>query len=161
MTYYVGAIFGISVAVIDGLTNVAISFCSEVNSLVLLWWSSVGGVIATIPTLAFDTNTRILSSTITDISLTDWITFCILSMSGLFAYFLYTKSCQLIDPTLVAVLRSTEIIFSFLVQTQIMNQLPNYLEVIGAFLVLISVTLFAIQNFFLIEQEEQKMSQEN
>ena len=117
--------------------------------MVLLWWSSFGGLIATIPSFTLDTGARIPTSTsnIFAISLIEWISFCALSMSGLLAYFLYTRACQMIDPTLVAVIRSTEIIFAFLVQILIMHQFPDYIGIIGAILVLISVTAFAIQNY--------------
>ena len=43
--YYIGAILGISVALVDGLVNISINFCTDINPLVLLWWSGMGGLI--------------------------------------------------------------------------------------------------------------------
>ena len=146
--YYIGAILGISTAFVDGLVNISINFCTEINPLVLLWWSGIGGLFVSLMAFTFDTKARILTASISIISYGDWSAYFIMAIIGLLAYFCMTKSLQMIDPTVVSFIRSLEIVLAFLVQILIMNQIPNYLAVIGAVLVLVSVGSIAIQDFF-------------
>ena len=145
--YYIGAILGISTAFVDGLVNISINFCTEINPLVLLWWSGIGGLFVSLVAFTFDSKARILTTTVTMISYGDWMAYVGMAIIGLLAYFCMTKSLQMIDPTVVSFIRSLEIVLAFLVQILVMNQIPNYLAVIGALLVLVSVGSIAIQDF--------------
>ena len=142
--YFIGAVVALAAAFTDGIINVSISWCSEVKSYVLLWWAGIGGIIAALISLAFDKQTMILSTNIVNIPTSHWIGFLILSVGGLIGYFCMTKSLQMIDPTMVAFLRSLEIILGYAVQIVIMGQLPDVLSVIGAILVLLSVIAMAL-----------------
>ena len=56
--YYIGAAIAGSSAIISGLLNIAVNYCREVNSLVLLFWSGVGGLLVSLIALTFDENAR-------------------------------------------------------------------------------------------------------
>ena len=147
--YYIGAILGVSTAALDGMVNISINFCSEVHSLVLLWWSGLGGLLVSLITLTFHSQAKILNLEFSEVTYQFWIAYLGMSLVGLLAYFCMTKSLQLIDPTVVSFIRSLEIIFAYVVQVLIMHQIPNYLAGIGAILVLISVGSIALQDFLL------------
>ena len=147
--YYIGAILGVLTAALDGLVNISINFCSEVHSLVLLWWSGLGGLIVSFITLTFHSQAKILNLEFSEVSNQQWIAYVGMSLVGLLAYFCMTKSLQLIDPTVVSFIRSLEIIFAYIIQVVIMHEIPDYLAGIGAILVLICVGSIALQDFLL------------
>ncbi len=145
--YYVGAILGISTAVIDGIVNISINFCIEVHYLVLLWWSGIGGLLVALISATFNTEAKILSLEIVDITYQHWIGYIVMTFFGLVAYFSMTRALQLIDPTVVSFIRSLEIILAYVVQVLMMQQSLDYLACIGAALVLFSVGSVALQDF--------------
>ena len=61
-------------------------------------------------------------------------------------YYCMTKSLQLVDPTVVAFIRSLEIVFGYVFQVAIMHQIPTVLSLIGAGFVLISVLFISLQD---------------
>ena len=73
--YYLGAIIALSSAVFDGFVNITISYCQEVQSLVLLWWAGIGAIICSFIGFAFDPNARMLSYEITEIPYSHWIAY--------------------------------------------------------------------------------------
>ena len=144
--YYIGAILGVSTAALDGLVNISISFCSEVHSLVLLWWSGLGGLLVALITLTFHHEAKILTLEFSDVPYDHWIAYTSQAFLGLLAYFCMTKSLQMIDPTVVSFIRALEIILAYAVQALLMHQVPNYLAGIGAALVVFSVAAIAWQD---------------
>ena len=64
-------------------------------------------------------------------------------------YFCMTKSLQMIDPTIVAFLRSIEIVFGYVFQVIIMEQIPTIVCLTGAGLTLISVLAMSLQDVLL------------
>ena len=103
--YYIGVGLAITAALADGVINVSINLCSDIESLVLLWWSGLCGLLLSLLSFSIDPNARILTSDITTILPSDWIIIFVCSMVGFCGYFCMTKSLQLIDPTVVAFLR--------------------------------------------------------
>ena len=73
--YYIGAVIALSSAFFDGFVNIAISYCQEVQSLVLLWWAGIGAIIFSFIGFTFDPNARMLSYEITDIPYSHWIAY--------------------------------------------------------------------------------------
>ena len=143
--YFIGVIIALSSAMADGFLNVAINFCKDVNSLVLLWWAGFGGLIVSLVSSTFDDKETILNTDIVNLDLYHWLAFFGMATAGIFSYFCMTKSLQMIDPTIVAFVRALEIVFAYVAQIAIMHQLPNLLAVIGGSCVLISVLAMAIQ----------------
>ena len=58
--YYIGVSLAILIGLMDGVTNVLINIC-PVDSLVVTWWSGMGGLIVVLPTFPFDDTSRILT----------------------------------------------------------------------------------------------------
>ena len=64
-------------------------------------------------------------------------------------YFCMTKSLQMVDPTIVAFLRSIEIVFGYVFQVTIMEQIPSVVCITGAGLTLISIFAMSLQDVVL------------
>ena len=60
-----------------------------------------------------------------------------------------TKSLQMVDPTIVAFLRSIEIVFGYIFQVAIMKEIPTLICLTGASLTLISVLAMSLQDVLL------------
>ena len=145
--YFIGVIIALSSAMADGFLNVAINFCKEVNSLVLLWWAGIGGLLVSLISSTFDDQEGILHfSNIAEIGVEHWLAFVGMALVGIFSYFCMTKSLQMIDPTIVAFVRALEIVFAYIAQVAIMHQLPTSLAIIGGSCVLVSVLAMAVQD---------------
>ncbi len=143
--YFIGVAIALSSALADGCLNVAINFCQQINSLVLLWWTGLGGLIVSLVSFSFNPNAVMLGPNIALITKWEWLSYFLTSFSGLVAYFFMTKSLQMIDPTVVAFVRSFEIVLAYIVQIGIIGDLPNTLSLIGAGMVLVSVTAMSLQ----------------
>ena len=74
-----------------------------------------------------------LSNEISQIPLTHWIAYVGIAISGMSGFFCMTKALKMVDPTLVAFLRSLEIVFGFIFQVAVMKQIPTVLSLIGIF----------------------------
>ena len=147
--YYIGVGLALGSAITDGFLNVAISYCQEVESLVLLWWTAFSSLIVSLLSFTFDPNARMLSPDIVNIPSTEWTAYFMMAFSGMAAYFCMTKSLQMIDPTIVAFIRSLEIILAYIVQFAIIGDIPNTLSLIGASIVLLCVTAMTLQTFLI------------
>ena len=144
--YYIGVGLALGSAVVDGFLNVAINYCQRINSLVLLWWTGIGGLIVSLFSFTFDPNAKMLGPHITEILWNEWMAYFVIAFSGIAAYFCMTKSLQMIDPTVVAFIRSLEIVLAYIVQYAVIGDNPNTLSLIGAGIVLICVTAMTLQN---------------
>lgn len=144
--YYIGVAIALSSAIADGFLNVAINLCQQVPPLVLLWWTGLGGIFVSLISFTFDEKARILSPDIVDISYQDWLAYILMALAGIGAYFCMTKSLQTIDPTVVAFVRALEIVFAYIIQIGIMQQMPALLSIVGASLVLLSVFAMAMHD---------------
>ena len=71
------------------------------------------------------------------------------SFQGMLGYFCMTKSLQMVDPTIVAFLRSIEIVFGYIFQVIIMEQIPTVVCLTGAGLTLISILAMSLQDVLL------------
>jgi len=143
--YYIGVLLAVISCFSGGLMNVLISMCHDVSNSVLVSWSAVAGLVISIIYCLVNDKSYILSSNIVDTTLTQWLTFLGLSMSGLLAFTTLTKSLQLISPSLVASLRCLELVLAFSVQIIISGRIPDLVVVIGAFLISLGVIILAFQ----------------
>ena len=144
--YYIGAALAFGCALADGFLNISIHFCAEINSNVLMWWSGIGGFFLSLIAFTFDSNAQMLSPDIVKIPLAQWLAYTGMSISGIIAYFCMTKSLQMIDPTVVSFVRALEIIVAYVAQYVVMNEVPEMLSIVGAALVLVSVSSMTLQN---------------
>ena len=144
--YYIGVAVALVSTVFDGFLNIAINVCKEMPSLVLLWWAGVGGLVVGAVGYAFDENAKIFTLAVVEISYVEWLAYAGVAFGGIAAYFCMTKSLQMVDPTVVAFVRATEIVIAYIVQVTFMHQVPAGLSIIGAALVLTSVFAIAGQD---------------
>ena len=143
--YYVGVIIGLSAAIAGGLLNITVSFCKDIHSLVLLWWSGIGGLLVSVISANVDSQRQILSPDIIHIDLYVWLAFWGMALAGILSFFFVTRSLQLIDPTTVAFVRALEIVFAYVAQVTILQQMPTTLAIIGAGCVMASVLAVALE----------------
>jgi len=87
-----------------------------------------------------------LSHHIIEIPYTHWIAYFGIALTGMLGFFFMTKALQMIDPTVVAFIRSLEIIFGYVFQVVVMQQIPTVLSLVGTGLVLISIIAISLQN---------------
>jgi len=147
--YFIGVAIALSSALLQGFLNVSVNFCQKVPSLVLLFWAGIGGLVVSLLAFTFDERARILGPSIVDVPYTDWICFIFMAFSGMVAYFSLTKALQMIDPTIAAFMRSLEIIFAYIMQAAITQQMPPLYSILGASLVMFSVSAIALQKHFM------------
>jgi len=147
--YNLGLACAIGTGVISAVTNILVSKCSAVSSLVLTFWSGFGAVVvAVIYGILFDTRDVILSDPMS-LNFQDYLNFILLAAFGLLGFLLLTRALQLIPPTTVAVIRVTEIVMAYVLQSLFMNQVPNSLATLGSSLVIISVIGVSAENLVL------------
>ena len=72
-----------------------------------------------------------------------------MAVAGIISYFSMTRSLQLIDPTLVAFVRSLEIILAYIVQIFWMHQYPQLSSIIGSSIVVFCVICTSLQSKFM------------
>jgi drug/metabolite transporter (DMT)-like permease len=77
-----------------------------------------------------------------------------IALSGMLGFFFMTKSLQMIDPTVVAFIRALEIIFGYVFQVFVMQQIPTVLSLVGTGLVLISIIAISLQNILIVHIPE-------
>ena len=143
--YYIGVIVAMSAAMLKGVLNISVNQCAKIKSSVLMWWTGLGGIFVSLTAFTFDANARMLSDRVLEVTLTEWLLYSGLAITGLIGYFCMTKSLQMIDPTCVAFVRSLEIIFGYIVQITILGQIPSVLSLSGAVLVFVSVASYSLQ----------------
>ena len=147
--YFIGVTIALSSALLQGFLNVSVNFCQKVPSIVLLFWAGVGGLIVSLSAFTFDERARILGPRIYEIPYSDWVCFVFMAFSGMAAYLSLTKALQLVDPTVAAFMRSLEIVFAYIMQAAIMQSLPPMSSIMGASLVMFSVSAIALQKHFM------------
>jgi len=89
--YYIGLACAISTGVISAVTNILVSKCSSISSLVLTFWSGFGAVVvAVFYGLLFDTRDVILSEPLS-LTFHDYLNFILLAAFGLLGFLLLTS----------------------------------------------------------------------
>jgi len=141
--YYVGLILALVSCFCGGVMNVVVSKCSSVASPVLVNMSAMLGLAMSLAYCLGDSQSLIISSSITSMSWQQWATFGGLSLSGLLAFTTLTKSLQLVSPNLVSSLRCVELVMAFGVQSLITMEEPSPLSCLGAGLIIIGVIILA------------------
>ena len=138
--YYLGVALGFSVALAAAMTNISQVLVTRdddghvVTRNHLMICLGLWNMILSLVTLPLISN-RVISSpwSLTPVS---WSLLLVSSLITLAAvWMIYTAVSLTQNPTLISMVRSTEIIMSLITETIINNTLPNYLSVIGALLV--------------------------
>ena len=145
-SYYIGALVALSCAIFGGLNSVCVGGpLKEIRSVILVFYVGFASLVIAFLASIFDHKQRILSSSIAEITGDEWGLLFGVAFLGMSAYFASTKSLQMIEPTVVSVLRSLEIVFAFVVQVAVMSEWPTMYGVVGASIVFVSVVLIAVE----------------
>lgn len=104
-----------------------------------------GGLFVSVISANVDTQRQILSYDFLSIDVYIWLAFFGMALAGILSFFFVTRSLQLIDPTIVAFVRALEIVFAYVAQVTILQQIPTTLAIIGAGCVMGSVLAVALQ----------------
>jgi len=144
--YSIGLILTLIATACGAIMNVVISECSSVPSPVLLSWSAVMGLLASLVyCLASPTSVLVTPASWAQVTPTMAALYIGLSISGLLAFTTTTRSLQLACPSLVSTLGCTELVVAFIVQSLITGQSPNILSCLGGVLIVTGVIILAFQ----------------
>ena len=119
------------------------------NSVVLLLWSGLGGLLVSSLAFTFDSNARFFDGRLAQVIAEQWAAYFCMAGAGIVSYFSMTRALQLIDPTLVAFVRSLEIVLAYLVQAFWMADIPEPSSVFGSSLVILCVILIGFEDKFM------------
>jgi len=147
--FYTGLLLALGASVFGAIANILVSKCSSHSSLLLTFWSGIGGaLVAILYGHFYDTEDQVMTDP-GAIPLPDFITLIILAGLGLLGFLLLTRALHLLPPTTVSVIRVTEIIFAYALQSIFMDKVPNTLAIVGSTLVILSVIGVSAENIFL------------
>jgi len=135
----------LAAACTGALINVSINALKEVNSCLLMFWAGMMSVLCSLAYLSFDRYSRIFTGEPLDWTFVGQV--LALSLVGTSANWMATGSYQLIDPTICSVLRAQEVIFAYIIQCVVMQEVPFYLSFIGAALVITSAVCMPLQKY--------------
>jgi len=147
--FYTGLVCAFGAAVFGAIANILVSKCSSYSSLLLTFWSGIGGaIVAVLYGYFYDTEDRVMTDPGT-IPLPNFITLIILAALGLLGFLLLTRALHLLPTSTVSVIRVTEIIFAYVLQSIFMDKVPNTLAIVGCSLVILSVIGVSAETIFL------------
>jgi len=141
---YLGITLAILSSIFTGFTNVIASFTKEVNNGVIVFWVAMSALILSSGLEFVVPGCKILTLHGSQYTNAQWCVLFGLALSGLAAYKSMVKSLQMISPTLVATLRSLEIVLAFGAQSCIDMAPPDPISSTGAFLVCLGITMSGV-----------------
>jgi len=148
-SYYLGLTCALSTGVFGAVANILVSRCHSVSSVVLTFWSGVGSAVTALLYGFLLDQEDILLYKPMSLNFLEYLNLILLASLGLLGFLLLTRALQLIPPTTVAVIRVTEIVFAYVLQTVILKEVPNCLAIIGSSLVIVSVIGISAENIIL------------
>jgi len=141
---YIGLILAILSSIFAGVTNVIASYAKDVKNCVIVFWVAISGLVISSGLQFVVPGCKILTLHGSQYSTVQWIVLFGLAFSGLAAYLSMVKSLQIISPTLVATLRSLEIVLAFGIQSAIDMSPPEPISSSGAFLVCFGICMSGV-----------------
>lgn len=139
--YYLGILLALSSGLSASVTCVTIGLIDKekADTSILVVYTGLSQIICCCFLTLLDENDLILSGNGLEISRRNW---CLMLLSAFF-YILATcsriRSNQMIAPSLVSFIRSSEITLALIAQFVFFDDVPNVLSIIGSFLVILSV----------------------
>jgi len=146
--YYTGVVLALFGAITGSASNVIVARCQEVHSVILVFYSGLGGFLLAVAYSFFDPNDRV-NGNVKEVLVDEWIWLGLLAAMGLVGYYALTRSLQLIPPTTVAVLRAKEIVLAYMLEAAVTGHVPNSLAITGSSLVVFSVVATAVEDTLL------------
>lgn len=106
-----------------------------ISVAVLLDWVGFSAIILAIGYSSIVGDSHILSTSISSITFTDWLVLIGLAGSATLGFLCITLSLQLISPALMSSIRSLELVFTVVVSSFLLEQLPTLVTSFGVILV--------------------------
>jgi len=144
---YIGIMLAISSSLLTGVVNLVACLSKDIANTVIVFWVALAALIISSVLEFAVPGCLILTLKVAQYSATQWCILFGLALSGLAAYFSMIKSLKMISPTLVATLRSLEIVLAFGVQIILDGSLPNPISSAGAFLVCFGICMSGIASY--------------
>ena len=110
----------------------------------LLFYIAIAGVFVSLLTCVYHKD-GLLSSNILKLNWFKLVLLIIIGFSGIMAYYCLVECVHYIDPVVASAIRSLEIVFGFIAQTILRNTMPEWISVLGAVVVMMSVIMIALE----------------
>eukprot|EP00095_Tigriopus_kingsejongensis_P010856 maker-scaffold592_size129239-snap-gene-0.18 protein:Tk10856 transcript:maker-scaffold592_size129239-snap-gene-0.18-mRNA-1 annotation:"hypothetical protein L798_07567" len=144
--YFFGSGLALLGALLGGVYSVLSSGpLRRLNSQISILYVGVFTFLLAIFATEVDHKQRIFTPFIANISAQEWGHLIAIASLGIVAYFSVFLSLQLVDGTIVSILRSSEIVLAFLAQSFLLHETPSQMGIFGASLVLISVVMISLE----------------
>ena len=141
--YYLGVLAGLAGALTASALTVTVNHLKNYSQNVLIFYAGIGALIAVLISFNFDANSKIFH----DIGNAEFPQLLLLTFLGMSACFMSIKSFQMVSPAVASVLMSLEIIFSYLVQSVALGNVPSTLTIGGGTLVILSAVFIPLESF--------------
>ena len=154
--YYIGAISAVGCAIFRSIQSIASKYLVQNNSncsaeLIILYLGIAHLIVSLLLPFTFNGHQRIIYSdeSTKDYSLSQWLG---LFGSGMLLYgiqWMHFNALTLVSPVIVAFVRSTEILLSYIVQTLFFKTIPNVSAIVGACNVIIACVVIVSEGTIL------------
>ena len=141
-----GFIMAFIVALATGLHNICLHHLKQVETSVLVFWSGIMGLLECLAFTFWNNGEFTFLKTEIHLESRILFSFVLLGILGAFATWTSNASYQTLSPTTCAALRSTEILFAYIVQIFIFKDIPTVLTIIGSTLILISGIMISFES---------------
>ena len=136
-----GTIAALLCAFFSGLNVVAIHGLSQFKREQLLFNSSIAGFVITLFSIPFEDESLVFHN----ISEVNFGILILVASIALFALFMFYSGCNHLSPTIFTMIRSSEIIVTFLLQAFVNKNLPTNLTIMGGILVIVSAVCVGLE----------------
>jgi len=144
---YVGFALASLSAICGGVNNVVCNYCKSAPHGVMVFWVAFSALALSIVGESVVPNCYILTLRGAELSNMQWGLLFGMAISGLVAYLSMSRALQIISPTLVASLRSLEILLAFTIEAILNSALPDPARSVGAAMVSGGICLAALQGW--------------
>ena len=117
----------------------------SINHNILIFYAGIGGLFGTLCMVGFDKQSKLFY----DFYEVNWGQVILIVCMGIFALWMSIISYQLVSPTVVAILKSQEIVIAFIIQCGFDQTFPYAVTVIGAIMVMLSAVIIPLEEAFL------------
>jgi len=137
-----GIIFSLGVATIAALITIITKQASHVHFSVLVFWFAIGGqVVSLVGMMVFDTD-----SLFSNWTLNTWILAFGQAIAGLVGTILITKALRWVSPTQVMVIRTFQVVLSYVIQVEAFGTLAHVSDYAAALLIVSAVLGIGLEN---------------
>ena len=134
--------------ILGGTLTVGVNYLQDYHSNALMMHSGIGNLVIALFFCYFDPDSQFFHNTSNMNGTIFGEIICLVTFS-LSAMTMAIVSYQLLPPPIVAVLRSQEVVFAYIIETVAMKRTPTFLTILGAVFVFTAAILLPLENYFL------------